>query len=161
VASAVIITLLLHGALGFILNDKERPKLIIDRLRRYFFRPSLLAFALAAAIGIPVRYVRGVLALIGRDVFPLALSVATLALLTLAASLLVAQSKMRWSVRSERHWHKLRHLIGENKTFLHLLERSTSSGPGSSGSTPSDASDQHPEPGTGSGLTVVPGERKL
>ena len=150
VASAVIITLLLHGALGFILNDKERPKLIIDRLRRYFFRPSLIAFALAAAIGIPVRYVRGVLALIGRDIFPVALSVATLALLTLAASLLAAQSKMRWSVRSERHWHKLRHIISENKTFLHLLERPSQS----------DSSDQHLDSGSRSELTAVPDERK-
>lgn len=124
VASAVIITALLHGALSFVLTDKERPKIIIDKLQRYFFRPSLIAFGLAAAIGLPVRYVRGVLALIGKDIFPIALSIATLALLTLAAALLTAHAKLRWAVRFENHWHRLRKLISENEAFLHLLERS-------------------------------------
>jgi hypothetical protein len=121
VASALIITGLLHGGLSFVLNDKERPKVMIDRLRRYFFRPSLIAFAVAAAIGLPVRYVHGVMALIGRDIFPVALSFATFALLTLAAALLTAHSKMKWAVRFERHWHSLRRLIRDNETLLHLL----------------------------------------
>src|SRR2546430_12411052 len=78
VATALGITLTLHGIFLHLFDNPERPKEAIHRLRTRVSLPAIFGFLVALAVGVLARYVQGELAVLLLPAFSFALWLGTL-----------------------------------------------------------------------------------
>jgi hypothetical protein len=107
VATALGITLTLHGIFLHVFDNPDRPKEAIHRLRTRVSLPAIFSFLVALAVAVLARYVHGELAVLLLPAFSFALWLGTLSLLILAASLFTVAHIQGWSARHEREFLKL------------------------------------------------------
>src|SRR6266567_1183321 len=107
VATALGITLTLHGIFLHLFDNPERPKEAIHRLRTRVSLPAIFGFLVALAVFVLARYVQGPLAIMLLPAFSFALWLGTLSLLVLAASLFTVAHIQGWSARHEREYREL------------------------------------------------------
>ena len=107
VATALGITLTLHGIFLHVFDNPERPKEAIHRLRTRVSLPAIFSFLVALAVAVLARYVHGELAVLLLPAFSFALWLGTLSLLILAASLFTVAHIQGWSARHEKELRKL------------------------------------------------------
>src|SRR5437867_11411796 len=107
VATALGITLTLHGIFLHVFDNPERPKEAIHRLRTRVSLPAIFGFLVALAVSVLARYVQGSLAVLLLPAFSFALGLGTLSLVILAASLFTVAHIQGWSARHEREYREL------------------------------------------------------
>jgi hypothetical protein len=122
VATALGITLTLHGIFLHVFDNPERPKEAIYRLRTRVSLPAIFGFLVALAMGMLARYVNGPLAVLLLPAFSFALWVGTLSLLILAASLFTVAHIQGWSARHEKQYRKLGNEERETSAFQSELQ---------------------------------------
>ena len=121
VATALGITLTLHGIFLHVFDNPERPKDAIYRLRTRVSLPAIFGFLVALAVGVLARYVRGSLAVMLLPAFSFALWLGTLSLVILAASLFTVAHIQGWSARHEKQYRELDHEERVSSAFLDEL----------------------------------------
>src|SRR6266571_2817495 len=133
VATALGITLTLHGIFLHLFDNPERPKEAIHRLRTRVSLPAIFGFLVALAVSVLARYVQGSLAVLLLPAFSFALWLGTLSLVILAASLFTVAHIQGWSARHERQYRELDHEERVTSAFLDELraeEKRTEAGLG-------------------------------
>jgi hypothetical protein len=121
VATALGITLTLHGIFLHLFDNPERPKEAIHRLRTRVSLPAIFGFLVALAVFVLARYVQGPLAILLLPAFSFALWLGTLSLLILAASLFTVAHIQGWSARHEREYRELDNEERVSGAFLEEL----------------------------------------
>src|SRR5207248_11794736 len=121
VATALGITLTLHGIFLHLFDNPERPKEAIHRLRTRVSLPAIFGFLVALAVGVLARYVQGALAVLLLPAFSFALWLGTLSLVILAASLFTVAHIQGWSARHEREYRELDNEERASGVFLEEL----------------------------------------
>ncbi len=121
VATALGITLTLHGIFLHVFDNPERPKEAIHRLRTRVSLPAIFGFLVALAVSVLARYVHGSLAVVLLPAFSFALWLGTLSLVILAASLFTVAHIQGWSARHERQYRELDHEERVTSAFLDEL----------------------------------------
>src|SRR3989442_1394668 len=106
VATALGITLTLHGIFLHLFDNAERPKEAIHRLRTRVSLPAIFGFLVALAVGVLARYVQGELAVLLLPAFSFALWLGTLSLVILAASLFTVAHIQGWSAHHEKQYRQ-------------------------------------------------------
>jgi hypothetical protein len=117
VATALGITLTLHGIFLHVFDNPERPKEAIYRLRTRVSLPAIFGFLVALAVGMLARYVNGSLAVLLLPAFSFALWVGTLSLLILASSLFTVAHIQGWSARHDKQYRMLGNEERETSAF--------------------------------------------
>src|SRR3989441_3914448 len=107
VATALGITLTLHGIFLHLFDNPERPKEAIHRLRTRVSLPAIFGLLVALAVGVLARYVQGELAVLLLPAFSFALWLGTLSLVILAASLFTVAHIQGWRARHEKQFRGL------------------------------------------------------
>src|SRR3989454_10453086 len=133
VATALGITLTLHGIFLHLFDNPERPKEAIHRLRTRVSLPAILGFLVALAVGVLARYVQGELAVLLLPAFSFALWLGTLSLVILAASLFTVAHIQAWSAHHEKQYRELENEERASGAFLAELraeEKKTEAGLG-------------------------------
>ncbi len=121
VATALGITLTLHGIFLHLFDNPERPKEAIHRLRTRVSLPAIFGFLVALAVGVLARYVQGELAVLLLPAFSFALWLGTLSLVILAASLFTVAHIQGWSARHEKQYRELDREERASGAFLEEL----------------------------------------
>src|SRR5437870_5703560 len=121
VATALGITLTLHGIFLHLFDNQERPKEAIHRLRTRVSLPAIFGFLVALAVGVLARYVHGSLAMLLLPAFSFALWLGTMSLLILASSLFTVAHIQGWSARHEREYRELDNEERLSSAFLDEL----------------------------------------
>ncbi len=121
VATALGITLTLHGIFLHLFDNPERPKEAIYRLRTRVSLPAIVGFLVALAVSVLARYVQGELAVLLLPAFSFALWLGTLSLVILAASLFTVAHIQGWSARHEKQYRELDHEQRMTSAFLDEL----------------------------------------
>src|SRR5881296_948774 len=121
VATALGITLTLHGIFLHVCDNRERPKEAIHRLRVRVSLPAIFGFLVALAVGVLARYVQGELAVLLLPAFSFALWLGTLSLVILAASLFTVAHIQGWSARHEKQYRELDNEERASSAFLDQL----------------------------------------
>src|SRR2546427_840994 len=121
VATALGITLTLHGIFLHLFDNPERPKEAIHRLRTRVSLPAIFSFLVALAVAVLARYVHGELAVLLLPAFSFALWLGTLSLLILAASLFTVAHIQGWSARHEKEYRGLDNEERTSSAFLDEL----------------------------------------
>src|SRR5207244_10844408 len=121
VATALGITLTLHGIFLHLFDNPERPKEAIHRLRTRVSLPAIFGFLVALAVGVLARYVQGALAVLLLPAFSFALWLGTLSLVILAASLFTVAHIQGWSARHEKQYRELDREERASGAFLDQL----------------------------------------
>src|SRR2546422_1722323 len=127
VATALFITITLHGVFLQLFDDSERPKRAIHRIKHVVLIPAIVGFLAALAFGMLARYVYGSLALILLPLFSISLWLGTLSLLLLAAALFTVAHLRGWSLRHQIAYHQHDAEEQANVTFLKELKDETRS----------------------------------
>src|SRR6266705_745306 len=121
VATALGITLTLHGIFLHVFDNPERPKEAIHRLRTRVSLPAIFGFLVALAVSVLARYVHGSLAVVLLPAFLFALWLGTLSLVILAASLFTVAHIQGWSARHEKQYRELDNEERVSSAFLDQL----------------------------------------
>src|SRR5256886_1226265 len=121
VATALGITLTLHGIFLHLFDNPERPKEAIHRLRTRVSLPAIFGFLVALAVGVLARYVQGELAVLLLPAFSFALWLGTLSLVILAASLFTVAHIQGWSAHHEKQYRELDNEERASGAFLDEL----------------------------------------
>src|SRR5437879_6444032 len=121
VATALGITLTLHGIFLHVFDNPERPKEAIHRLRTRVSLPAIFGFLVALAVSVLARYVHGSLAVVLLPAFSFALWLGTLSLVILAASLFTVAHIQGWSARHEKQYRELDNEERASGAFLDQL----------------------------------------
>src|SRR5438876_2787118 len=121
VATALGITLTLHGIFLHVFDNPERPKEAIHRLRTRISLPAIFGFLVALAVSVLARYVQGSLAVLLLPAFSFALWLGTLSLVILAASLFTVAHIQGWSARHEKQYRELENEERASSGFLDEL----------------------------------------
>src|SRR5437867_101127 len=121
VATALGITLTLHGIFLHLFDNPERPKEAIHRLRTRVSMPAIFGFLVALAVGVLARYVQGELAVLLLPAFSFALWLGTLSLVILAASLFTVAHIQGWSAHHEKQYRELDNEERASVAFLDQL----------------------------------------
>ena len=121
VATALGITLTLHGIFLHLFDNPERPKEAIHRLRTRVSLPAIFGFLVALSVGVLARYVQGELAVLLLPAFSFALWLGTLSLVLLAASLFTVAHIQGWSARHEKQYRELDNEGRASGVFLEEL----------------------------------------
>src|SRR5207247_5604506 len=133
VATALGITLTLHGIFLHLFDNPERPKEAIHRLRTRVSLPAIFGFLVALAVGVLACYVQGELSVLLLPSFSFALWLGTLSLVILAASLFTVAHIQGWSARHEKQYREFDHEERVTSAFLDELraeEKRTEAGLG-------------------------------
>src|SRR5207253_9913984 len=101
------ITLTMQGTYLHLVDDPERPRESIHRLRLRVSLPAIFGFLVSLAVGVLARYVQGALAVLLLPAFAFALWLVTLPLVILAASLFTVAHIQGWSARHEKQYREL------------------------------------------------------
>src|SRR2546427_143112 len=121
VATALGITLTLHGIFLHLFDNPERPKEAIHRLRTRVSLPAIFGFLVALAVGVLASFVQGELAVLLLPAFSFALWLGTLSLVILAASLFTVAHIQGWSARHEKQYRELDREERASGAFLEEL----------------------------------------
>src|SRR6266487_1914859 len=136
VATALGITLTLHGIFLHLFDNPERPKEAIHRLRTRVSLPAIFGFLVALAVGVLSRYVQGALAVLLLPAFSFALWLGTLSLVILAAGLFTVAHIQGWSARHEKEYREIDDEERVSSAFLDELRFEGSRSEASVGHSP-------------------------
>src|SRR5439155_26188679 len=105
----------------FACESEDRPKVTVDRIKRYAAIPAIVGFLVALAGGALARYVTGNLAYLLLPLFSFSLWLGTLSLIVLAASLFTIAHLRGWASRHENEYHRLDSYERASASFLREL----------------------------------------
>src|SRR2546427_3354933 len=121
VATALGITLTLHGIFLHLFDNPERRRKAVCRWGRGSSLPAIFGFLVALVVGVLARYVQGELAVLLLPAFSFALWLGTLSLVILAASLFTVAHIQGWSARHEKQYQEFDNEERVSSAFLDQL----------------------------------------
>lgn len=128
--TAVVVTVVLHGAFHALAYEEQRPRRAIFLIKRYAVAPASLTFFLAFAVFALARYTYDpTFVLILLPAFSIGLWLGTLSLLVLSAGLFTIAHILNWSRRAALEYWATKRLMQENENFLSELRGGVSSTP--------------------------------
>ncbi len=120
--TAVVVTVVLHGAFHVLAYEEERPRRAIYLIKRYAVAPASLIFFVAFAVFALARYTYDpTFVLILLPAFSIGLWLGTLSLLVLSAGLFTIAHILNWSRRAAREYWATKQRMQENENFLSEL----------------------------------------
>lgn len=131
--TAVIVTVVLHGAFHVLAYEEQRPRRALYLIKRYAVAPASLTFFVAFAVFALARYTYDPsFVLILLPAFSIGLWLGTLSLLVLSAGLFTIAHILNWSRRTALEFWAIKRHIQENENFLRELRSADSSTPNGS-----------------------------
>jgi hypothetical protein len=130
IVGALMLMLLVHGAVVFLFRDAERPKQSLKEVKVWLGVPGAVTLLISLLSLMPVLRSSGAWALMFLPVSNIGLWLATLGFIFMGAALFTASYFLNWSWSSTKHYEKIERELIETRAVRDELKRALPGGNG-------------------------------